>query len=79
MGGGVRGRLGADAHDVLIGREMRVADDLVIHMDDSRIRGAENRQIRLHEFPVQIHILFTPPLDRSVETTLGAGLGLVGK
>ena len=42
---------GAQTHDELVGREIRVADDLVVNVDNPGIRSAENRQVRLQEFP----------------------------
>ena len=69
VSGCVRGRLGAEAHDVLTRREIGVADDLVIDMDNPGIGGAENRQVRLNKFAVQIDVFFAPSLDRRVKST----------
>ncbi len=65
----VWGRFGSQAHFVLLGIEVGVANHGVVDMYDAGVCAAEQLDPRLDEFVKEVHVLQSPTLDGDVKAT----------
>ncbi len=65
----MRGRFGSQAHFILLGIEVGVANHGVVDMYDAGVRAAEQLDPWLDEFVKEVHILQSPTLDGDVKAT----------